>query len=283
MKDSAFDNWLKAVYAYAQTHLMGIPVYQATSSDPIDYYNLAFWSQVPPSPINIQSNTRTQADINAATFFRHASDAQKEEMARCQRQALEKLIADILAIKDDVFTRLCELESEYRIAPSKLGHGRGRVVISSQFFPKKLFLFILHHPSLFASARSLEPITRIDTILSQVVLESRDINKPIDFFWRLNNYFAKEYNAHAMPGLFQRFMIDQFHETFDKIIDGLRAVYCPDTSKIMATPIDPDSIREVSDIRSVFAEESARFGAKGSREIGGRAGWGAQKPDLWKP
>jgi hypothetical protein len=49
MKDPAFENWLIAVHAHAQTHLMAIPIYQPIS-DPIDYYNLAFWSQVPPKP-----------------------------------------------------------------------------------------------------------------------------------------------------------------------------------------------------------------------------------------
>ncbi len=281
MMDPAFKHWLTAVHAHAQTHLMAIPVYQP-SSDPIDYYNLAFWSQVPPSPIDIQSNARTQADINAATFFRYASDAQKEEMGRCQQKALEKLITDILAIEDDLFSHLQNLQVAYNIAPVSLGY-RGNIVLKKDFIPKELLVFILNHPQLFSNKKSLEPITKIDAILNRVALESTDVNSPIDFFWRVNNYFVKNYNSYVQPGKFDVFLQKNFPDTYEKIFEVLRAGYRPNTSKIMVEPIDPEKIKISFDISSVFAEESARLGPKGSRETGGRAGWGAQKPDLWKP
>jgi hypothetical protein len=236
----------------------------------------------PPSPIDIQSNARTQADINAATFFRYASDAQKAEMARCQQQALDKLIADILAIKDDLFKHLCDLQDSYSITPVTLGY-RGSIIPKKDFFPKELFIFVLENSKFFKNAKSLEPITQFSAILDHILHQATDTNRPNDFFWRINNHFVKNYNSFVEPGKFEYFMREVFSDTYDKIREKLRAGYRPDTSKIAAQPIDPEKIRVSFDISSVFAEESARLGPKGSRETDGRAGWGAQKPDLWKP
>ncbi len=150
---------------------------------------------------------------------------------------------------------------------------------------KNVMSFIYENPELFSS-KSVKMLLDLREGVKEALVSSW-VEKQNDISLYLSSYVEKKYGIDVLPGRVNAvFRMGLNNEAADAISQFLKEKRNGLNPRIEAIPLEPKSIVVANDISAgvsaIFAE-SMKPPRKQEREKGGSVGYGAQKPDLWKP
>jgi hypothetical protein len=261
--------WFEQVFETAKDALLSFnlsAIYEVVSYNPI---SPAFWERLPLVP-DYRPNYQAGGRSNAGFFSSNATTDDKTRFVENQILACRKVNEEILAIEDNVITRLQEIECKYALKKTS------RV-------PDKAMLHIATHSDDFDSNPALHFLTRLKQIVFNLVDEKKYIESKKDLDMFLTAHLREQCGIDLLGGSvghltsgFYDTIRTELEDVFSKRREGAPVL-------IKLGEIKSWDIKTSIGIGAHFAEETTRGSGRRTPAEGGRAGLGAAKPDLWKP
>ncbi len=278
------EQWVKAAVEHAR---FAIAVPWPEESDPVigstdlyDHANPFFWAALPEQ--DGSTNHWRLGEINHSYFLRTATGPERELFVTNQTIAFSSLVEDMLAIDRSPLVKLKEIaNSRYIKDPANNGNNE----LSGIY---QLVNYIWRHRDQFGANPALHFITDFSNLAFTQLHEHAGVRTTQDLSWFICAKFREQWEAEVTPGqivrLLPKLVSPEDYVQIQKIMTDRREEIKNSGKKVIpAVPRDPASITPVSDAGIEFQRATQRPGRGRQNPYGGRAGWGAQKPDLWKP